>query len=107
MEITGKIIKKLQGEAGTSKAGKSWQSQVCIIETDAEYNNIVALKFMGDKVSLLDNINEGDNVIASCNVYSREYNGRYYNNIDCWKISSGNTKKTTGADFVTSDEMPF
>ncbi len=47
---------------------------------------------MGDKIFLLDNVNEGDDVTVSCNVYSREYNGRFYNNIDGWKISSNNAE---------------
>ena len=46
MEIKGKLSKKLQAEAGTSKAGKTWESQICIIETESDYNNQVALKFM-------------------------------------------------------------
>ena len=29
MEIKGKLIKKLQAEAGTSKSGKNWESQSC------------------------------------------------------------------------------
>jgi hypothetical protein len=56
---------------------------------------------MGDKISLLDNLNEGDNVIVNCNVYSREYKGRFYNNIDGWKIGLGNSKETSADDFVT------
>ena len=56
-----------------------------------------------DKISLLDNVNEGENVIVSCNVYSREYNGRFFHNIDGWKISSS----ATGSGFVTTDDTPF
>jgi hypothetical protein len=108
MEIKGQLVKKLKAEAGTSKAGKPWKSQLCIIDTDLDFKNQVAIKFMGDKISLLDNVNEGDSVTVSCNVYSREYNGRFYNNIDGWKISSGNSKETSAADYVTSDDdMPF
>tara|TARA_Y100001938_G_scaffold63817_1_gene88790 strand:+ start:1154 stop:1477 length:324 start_codon:yes stop_codon:yes gene_type:complete len=107
MEIKGTLVKKLKAEAGTSKAGKPWKSQLCIIDTDLDFKNQVAIKFMGDKISLLDNVNEGDDVTVSCNVYSREYNGRFYNNIDGWKIVSGNSKETSAADYVTSDDMPF
>ena len=106
MQIKGTLVKKLKVEAGTSKAGKPWKSQLCIIDTDLDYKNQVAIKFMGDKISLLDNVNEGDHVTVSCNVYSREYNGRFYNNIDGWKISSGATE----SGFVTTDDndnMPF
>ena len=92
MEINGTLVKKLKVEAGTSKAGKAWKSQLCIIDTNLDFKNQVAIKFMGDKISLLDNVNEGDDVTVSCNVYSREYNGRFYNNIDGWKISSNNAE---------------
>lgn len=105
MEIKG-IVKKIQAkESRTSKAGKTWESQVCIIETESKYNNQVALKFMGDKISLLDNLKEGDNVIADCNVYSREYKGRYYNNIDCWRIGLNSGINTD--DFVEVGNEPF
>jgi hypothetical protein len=50
MEIKG-IVKKIQAkESGTSKSGKTWESQICIIETESDYDNQVALKFMGDKI---------------------------------------------------------
>lgn len=110
MEIKGKIVKILKTETGTSQAGKSWKSQVCVIDTGAEYNNKIALKFMGDKLSLLQNLNEGDNVHAYCNVYSREYNGKYFNNIDCWRIAINNAEELEGSvdeAWQTSDDNPF
>ena len=51
MEIKGKLIKKLTAEAGTSKSGKTWESQTCLVETDAKFNNIVAIKCMGERLS--------------------------------------------------------
>ena len=106
MEITGKLVEKLQAEAGTSKAGKAWESQTCLVETDAKFNNIVAIKCMGDKVKQMNKLNVGDMVTISVNVYSREYNGKYYNQIDGWWFTNQDDAKG-GADFVTSDEMPF
>ena len=32
MKITGKLVKKLQVEAGTSKAGKPWEKQSILVE---------------------------------------------------------------------------
>ena len=84
MEIKGKLIKKLTAEAGTTKTGKAWESQTCLVETDAKFNNIVAIKCMGEKVKQMNKLNEGDMVTISVNVYSREYNGKYYNQIDGW-----------------------
>ena len=109
MEIKGTLVKKLQTESGTSKSGKSWKKQMCIIDTETDYKNQVAITFFGDKISLLDNVNEGDNVIVGCNVYSREYNGRFFHNIDGWKVSKstsfGNDEQDQG--FVTTDDTPF
>ena len=122
MEIKGTLVKKLQTESGTSKSGKSWTKQICVIDTETDYKNQVAITFFGDKISLLDNVNEGDNVIVSCNVYSREYNGRFFHNIDGWKISSNNAQINEAVNdelngrvemdrqdqgFVTKDDTPF
>tara|TARA_Y100001963_G_C6766725_1_gene442701 strand:+ start:57 stop:392 length:336 start_codon:yes stop_codon:yes gene_type:complete len=111
MEINGKLVEKLQVEAGTSKAGKAWESQTCLVETDAKFNNIVAIKCMGDKVKQMNKLNVGDMVTISVNIYSREYNGKYYNQIDGWWFTNQTDVKKekdfTPTDCVTSDEMPF
>ena len=104
MEVKGKIVKILKAESGESKAGNPWKSQSCVIDTGEEYKNLVALRFMGDHISKLKNLNEGDTVTASCNVYSREAKGRFFNNIDCWKIVLENAKQLSGSDFVTTDD---
>ena len=122
MEIKGTLVKKLQTESGTSKAGKHWEKQMCILDTNLDYKNQVVITFFGDKISLLDNVNEGDDVTVSCNVYSREYNGRFFHNIDGWKISSNNAQINEAVNdelngrvemdrqdqgFVTKDDTPF
>jgi hypothetical protein len=107
MEVKGKLIKKLQAEAGTSKNGKSWESQTCLVETDSKYNNLVAIKCMGDKIKQMNKLKDGDMVNISCNVYSREYNGKYYNNIEGWFFTNQNEANKQDDQFVTSDDMPF
>jgi hypothetical protein len=46
------------------------------------------------------------NVAISCNVYSREYNGRYYHNIDGYWFTSQDNKESK-KEFITSNDMPF
>tara|TARA_R100001443_G_scaffold21770_1_gene33989 strand:- start:2174 stop:2494 length:321 start_codon:yes stop_codon:yes gene_type:complete len=106
MEVTGKLVKKLQAEAGTSKAGKSWTSQTCIVETDAEFNNLVAIKCFGDdKIKQMNKLEVGATVNIKCNVYSREYKGKYYHNIDgYWFSNQSNTSEVNEED---SEFMPF
>ena len=108
MQIIGKLTKKLDRETGTSKSGKSWEKQSVLIEqTGATFNKEVVISFFGDKIKSLRDIQEGSEVNISINLSSREYNGRYYHNIDGWFIAKMG-EETVGDNFVTTDdEMPF
>ena len=108
MQITGKLVQKLERETGTSKSGKSWEKQSIVIEqTGATFNKEVVVTFFGDKIKGLRDIEEGSEVNVSINLSSREYNGRYYHNIDGWFIAKMG-EETVGDKFVTTDdEMPF
>ena len=105
MEVKGKVKMKLDLETGTSKAGKEWQKQSIVIDTGGEFNNLIAISAFGDKVQKMNMLEEGMTVSILCNVYSREYNGKYYHNIDGYHF----TNQSNNADFVTSEEkdMPF
>ena len=105
MEVKGKVKMKLDLETGTSKAGKEWQKQSIVIDTGGEFNNIIAVSAFGDKVQKMNMLEEGMTVSILCNVYSREYNGKYYHNIDGYHF----TNQSNNTEFVTSDEedMPF
>jgi len=87
MEIIGKLIKKLERETGVSNSGKTWEKQSILVEQNVEYNKEVAISFFGDKIKSIRDIEEGSNVSVSINLSSREYNGKYYHNIDGWFIA--------------------
>jgi len=106
MEVKGKLVKMLKLETGVSKSGKEWQKQTVVIDTGEEFNNLIAVSAFGeDKIKDLNKLQEGMSVSILCNVYSREYKGKYYHNIEGYWF----TQKTENEDFVTSDsdEMPF
>jgi len=111
MEVKGKLIKKLQAEAGTSiETGKNWESQTCLVDTEKKFNNIIAIKCFGsDKIKQMNKLREGDMVTISCNVWSKEYNGKYYNYIDGWQFVNQNENPTDNrSEFVTADDnLPF
>ena len=103
MEITGKLIKKLDVESGISKAGKEWQKQSILVEQSGEYNKEVVISFFGDKMKSIRDVEEGSEVNVSINLSSREFNGKYYHNIDGW-FCSVKGKETVGE---TNNDMPF
>jgi hypothetical protein len=88
MEIKGKLVQKLERETGVSKTGKTWEKQSILVEqSGTDYNKEVVISFFGDKIKSIRDIEEGSDVNVSINLSSREYNGKYYHNIDGWFIA--------------------
>jgi hypothetical protein len=106
MEIVGTLIKKLDLETGTSKAGKEWQKQSCVVERPNEkYNKEICINAFGEeKINKLNKLSEGEDVTILCNIYSREFNGKYYTSIDGYWFTSGIQEEVTEE---VEENMPF
>jgi hypothetical protein len=102
MEVSGKLVKKLDLESGISNSGKEWKKQSILVEQDVDYNKEIAISFFGDKIKKIRDIEVGSDVSVSINLSSREYNGKYYHNIDGWFIAKLG-QETVGE----TDESPF
>jgi hypothetical protein len=88
LAVTGKLVKTLDVESGTSKAGKEWKKQSFVIDTGSQYNPEICFQLFGDeKIAMIDGIQPGTEIEVSFNISSREYNGKYYHNIDAWRIN--------------------
>ena len=59
-----------------------------VVTTKEQYPQDVAIDFIKDKCSVLDNYKVGDSVDVSINIRGNEYNGRYYVNLQGWKIEN-------------------
>jgi len=107
MEVTGKLVKKLELETGTSKkSGKEWKKQSIVIDTGGEFNNEVCVSAFGDKLQQMNKLEIGMEVSVLCNVYSREYNGRYFHNIDGYFFTNQSNKSSEKIQNGEED-MPF
>lgn len=82
--IEGKVIIVLDIASGTSQAGKDWEKRDFVIETDDQYPKKIAFTLFGDKVDFCPNV--GEDVMVHYNLESREYNGRWFSNVNAWKI---------------------
>ena len=105
MQITGKLVQKLERETGVSKSGKTWEKQSILVEqAGAEYNKEVAISFFGDKIKSLRDVEVGSDVSVSINLSSREYNGKYYHNIDGWFIAKFGEETVSP---INEQDVPF
>ena len=95
MELQGKVIVALPIESGTSKSGNAWQKQNFVIETAGQYPKKVCLQLFGDKVNECPAV--GDEVKVSFDAESREYNGRWYTQLNAWKVEKQNAQPTAAA----------
>ena len=94
LKIEGQLTKIMPIEKGTSKAGKEWQKQSFVIDTGAQYNPEVCFQLFGDeKVKILENIQINSKIQVLFNVSSKEYNGRYFHNLDAWAVNDLSKKQ--------------
>jgi len=85
MEITGKITQILPEKNGQSARG-GWRKQEYILETQGQYPKQVCFMVWGDKIDELA-IREGQELVVSIDIESREYNGRWYTDVKAWKVA--------------------
>lgn len=104
MKIKGKLVRLLDKQVGRSKAGKEWMKQEFVLNTGTDYNPEICVSVFGeDKVNGLKQFSEGQELSVDVNVYSREWNGKYYHSIDAWKI-----EVAAGNQYIKNDEdLPF
>jgi len=109
INIKGKLSKKLPIESGTTKADKEWKKQSIVIDTEAQFNPLVAISFFGDdKIKMLEKYKEGQSVDVGINISSREFNGKWYHSIDGWKIDNvGESKPAELNNSDDIDDLPF
>lgn len=88
MELIGKIIEQCPIQEGTSRSGNPWKKRMYIIETQENYPKKVALTVFGsDRVAATDAaVKVGDTVRVSFDLDSREFNGRWYTDVQAWRI---------------------
>lgn len=84
-EITGKIIAVLPTRSGTSAKGTQWSSQTAVIETHEQYPKRVAFDVLGDKITEF-NLQVGEEVTVSFDINAREFNGKWWNSVNAWKV---------------------
>ena len=98
LEIEGTLAQKLPVQSGNSARGP-WAKQEFILEfPDGNFTAKACFTAWGqEKVQDLGKYQVGDKVKVSFNLKSREYNGRWYNDLQIWKIAPAGTQPAAPA----------
>ena len=118
-DIEGKLIKKYDVEQKTS----TFQSREFVIEVpDGSYSQYVKFQLVQERCSLLDNFEEGNMIKVSFDLRGREWQGKFFTNLNAWRIEMAGGGGGTAAkasfqdsDFpsakdepaVSGDDLPF
>lgn len=119
---------KIEKIFDTEQKSASFQAREFVIEVqDGQYPQMVKFQLVQDKVTLVDDYSEGDSVEVEFDLRGREWNGRYFTNLQAWRINRAGegggssdmggqgqsqakpkaepAKTTASADF--DDDIPF
>ena len=110
-------------KSGTSTSGRDWARMTIMIDIPGYQGSISKLSFQvgTDRISDVQEFKVGDKVEIGWSIYAREYNGRWYNNVDLVNIKSQGvqaaapapspapqTKSISAAELEPQDEdLPF
>ena len=112
LKINGKV--KVIMDLQTFDSG--FKKREFVITTQEQYPQDVKLECTQDRVSMIDPLNVGDDVDVAFNVRGNEYNGRYYVNLQAWKIEKGGSVEAPSPEAPDTqleplgddeDDLPF
>ena len=110
MTITGKLENVFSVKSGKSAKGNDWVAQEFLIETtNDKYPKKICFSVFGeDKIKPLSSLTIGDIITVDFDVESREWKGRWFTQLNAWRITKGDsTPQPQSNDAPTGDDLPF
>ncbi len=111
---------KINGKLKLLMEQQNWDSgfskREFVITTNEQYPQDIKMECIKDKIGLLEGIQIDEEIEVSFNLRGNEYNGRYFVNLQAWKIlrsESLDASETTvpAPDFEPigdeDDDLPF
>ena len=103
-ELSGKIKEIFEEKT----FGSGFNVREFVVTTDADkYPQDICLQCVKEKVEMVNKLKTGDKVKVSFDLRGREYQGRYFVNLNAWKIEygAGDTGSDEPPPFDPADEI--
>ncbi len=104
-ELTG----KLHHIYDTEQIKETFRKREFVVEkVDGQYPEYIKFQLVQDRTNLMDNMNVGDEVTVSFDLRGREWQGKYFTNLQAWRIQSASAAQAPppSADPFPSEEPP-
>jgi single-strand DNA-binding protein len=82
-EIVGKMYKKFAAESKSP----TFQAREFVVEVaDGNYPQMIKFQLLQERCQLLDGYNEGEEVKVHFDLRGREWQGKFFTTLNCWRI---------------------
>ena len=95
-EVEGKLHKKFETE---SKTATFQAREFVILISEENYPQYIKFQLTQDKCVLIDDYKEGQKIKVHFDLRGREWNEKYFTNLNAWRIEAGVTESP-------SDDQP-
>ncbi len=110
-EIKGTISRIFEAKQISDK----FRKRIFVVDVaDGKYSQVLQIELANDKCSLIDGMNEGDEVSASVNIKGREWKSpsgevKYFVSLEAWKVerTSAARPASTTSGASDTDVLPF
>ncbi|MEM9544522.1 MAG: DUF3127 domain-containing protein [Bacteroidota bacterium] len=82
LEVEGVLHKKFETENKTD----TFQAREFVIQTEGQYPQYVKFQLVQDRCGAVDPFNEGEKIKVYFDLRGREWNGKYFTNLNAWKL---------------------
>ncbi len=87
----------------TQTFGSGFQKREFVVTSEEKFPQDVKFECTKDKIELLEKVRTGDRVKVSFNIRGNEYKGKYYVNLQAWRIENGGGEVDSNLAQVTGE----
>ncbi|MEE9334922.1 MAG: DUF3127 domain-containing protein [Granulosicoccaceae bacterium] len=99
----GKLHKIFPTEQKTEK----FSAREFVIElVDGKFPEFIKFQLTQDKCALMDDYSEGDEIVVDFDLRGREWNERYFTNLNAWRVAKADGSSGSGSSGGGQKEMP-
>lgn len=101
-EVQGKLHKVFPSE---NKSG-SFQAREFVIEVESgQYSQLIKFQLTQDRCDLIDSYSEGEEIQVHFDLRGREWDGKYFTNLNAWRLNRPSFTGKTDSDKPAQDEV--
>ena len=101
-EIQGKLHKVFPSE---NKSG-SFQAREFVIEVESgQYSQLIKFQLTQERCDLIESYSEGEEIQVHFDLRGREWDGKYFINLNAWRLNRPSTEKTEDVKTAAQEEV--